>query len=95
MHCVDSLKLVNGSELVDGPELKHLDKDKKCQIFHSNIDIQSYKFKKPSQNLVSTHINLPKHKFSNAAYFPTVILRSKLQIFKGVSSSRQKYRVER
>ena len=95
MHCVDSLKLVNGSELVDGPELKHSDKDKKCQIFHSNIDIQSYKFKKPSQNLVSTHINLPKHKFSNAAYFPTVILRSKLQIFKGVSSSRQKYRVER
>lgn len=95
MHCVDSLKLANGSELVDGPELKHLDKDKKCQIFHSSIDIQSYKFKKPSQNLVSTHINLPKHKFSNAAYFPTVILRSKLQIFKGVSSSRQKYRVER
>lgn len=95
MHCVDSLKLANGSELVDGPELKHLDKDKKCQIFHSNIDIQSYKFKKPSQNLVSTHINLPKHKFSNAAYFPTVILRSKLQIFKGVSSSRQKYTAER
>ena len=30
MHCVDSLKLVNGSELADGPELKHVDKDKKC-----------------------------------------------------------------